>query len=271
MKATKEIAAIAVLALGVAGVGQLYAETQKTEGTPQAQVSQEAVRGSEADRQVELSEHGLAAMNDIHLARVAINDGYVDNARDLLKEAKSLLDTVKSEDRPASAEKAQQVAQDTQGSRDDMIPILSDLQVVESYSLDAAKPKATQSATASADKASSGDAAKAVDSKAAKTQARSDAVAKASEHLSKGERGAAAEALQMVDLALVDQTLSMPLSQTVESVDQALKLIQKDELHQANLELKKARDALVLTTHVVNEPLGSTDSGKAPESAKQSG
>lgn len=269
MKKTKAIAGMTILALGVAGGGRLYAETHKTEADAQAQMTQEVVSGSAADRQVELSERGLSAMNDIHLARLALNDGYVDKAKDLLGEAKDLLQRVKSEDRPASHEPGKQAGTDSQATGDDMIPILSELQVVESYAVDAAAPGADQAAEQTASK--TGKAAPSEDAKAARAKDRSDAVAKANEHLSKGDREAAAAALRLVDLALVDQTLSMPLSETTESVDQALRFIKKDELYEANLELKKARDALAVTTHVVAAPIGKDDSAKAPEPAKSAG
>jgi hypothetical protein len=39
-------------------------------------------------------------MNDIQMARMAVNDGFVDNARKLLAEAKTLLGQVEQEDTP---------------------------------------------------------------------------------------------------------------------------------------------------------------------------
>ncbi|MBK1723444.1 YfdX family protein [Thiocystis violacea] len=271
MKPTKAIAVMTVVALGVAGAGQLYAETQKAESSAGTEVSQQVSGGPQAKDQIELSEHGLAAINDIHLARVAVNDGYVDNARNLLKEARTLLDQVKSEDKPIKVQTdvrrdGKEVEHQTQSVTADMIPIMSEMQVVESYSLANAKSAKGSAETASSQgKTAQNSPAASASAKTDQAEARTAAVAKANAHLSQGDRGAAAEALRLVDLALVDQTVSMPLAETTQSVDRAIQFIDQDKLHEANLELKQVRDGLVLTTHVVAAPVGTTKTSPSPK------
>lgn len=265
----------------MAGVGTLYAATHQTQTPGNTEISETLSGGPGLSQQVGLSEHGLAAINDVRLARVAINDGYIDNAKSLLKDAQDLLGQVKSEDKPMTVKtdvdvNGKQVQHDSKAVKADLIPIMSEMQVVESYTVKdqggqaAQQSKAAQQdKTAQQGKADQNGSTKTASAKSpAPSKARTDAIAKANEHLSKGERGAAAEALRLVDLALVDQTVSMPLKETTQSVDQAMKLINQDKLHQANLELKKVRDNLVLTTHVVTAPdtAGNTGSGQSQTS-----
>jgi hypothetical protein len=190
------------------------------------QVTETYSGGPTADQAKEMSREGLAAVRDIHMARVALNDGYKDNAKKLLDEAHGLLEKVKGENLPITVTEQVKVGDkdihsDKSTVAPDMIPILSELQVVEDF-------------TASPTKA--------------------EAVSKAKEHLGKGARDKAAEVLKVAEVGLVSQDLSMPLSDTLGRVDQTLKLIDGDKLYEANLELKKALEGLVRETTILVQP-----------------
>jgi hypothetical protein len=218
------------------------AQTAKGGEEGPLQISETVSGGPTAHQATEMSREGLEAVRDIHMARVAINDGYKDNAKKLLDEAHGLLEKVKSEDRPMTVTEQVKIGdKDTHSEKNtvvpDTIPILSELQVVEDF-------------TASPEK--------------------SEAVSKAKEHLGKGARDKAVEVLKAADVGLVSQDLSLPLSDTMARVDQTLKLIAGDKLYEANLELKKALDGLVRETTVLVQPALAAvqPATKSPDSAQ---
>ena len=275
MKSAVFLTAASLIALSVAGLGQLHAATDSNK-TP-TEVSEAVSGGATSAQDVDMSEHGLAAMNDIHLARTAINDGYVDSAKKLLDEAHMLLGRVASEDMPVTVTTEVKVGdkttqKETVTAKPDLIPILSELQVVEGF---AAQPQdaaaASQSADQPADQAAEQAVSQAVTQSAGKAPqsspdkqadnaarpSKSDriaAVGQAREQLSKGDREGAIETLRLVDLGLVSRTLSMPLAETNSHVDKAIALLDEGKLHEANLELKQAKDGLVADTVVMIEP-----------------
>jgi len=187
----------------------------------------------------QMSANGLAAARAVGLARVALNDGYVDESKQILTEAQGLLEKVKQSDKPMTV--ATQIKVGDKSIRNDkatvtpdLIPIFSEVRIVEAYDQDPAKV---------------------------------DAVKKAREHLKKGEQKEAVAALRLAEVGLVTREVSMPLSETVASVDRALKLIDSGKLHEANLELKKVNDGLLETSDVLVEPdpaVASSDQGQAP-------
>ena len=271
-------ASLIALALAGAGTTQLFAGTPAGANTP-VTISNEHVSGGPNARQdVEMSEHGLAAMNNIYLARIAVNDGTVDGAKDLLKQAKTLLDQVKSEDRPMKVTADvkvgdKQAKKETSNGPADLIPIMGDTQIVEAYAPEQsgqsagqdtsaqASPQSQpqsqqaqpQAKTAASDNGQSSSEQAAAGNKPSHGE-RMAAVQKARQQLRNGDRKGAAETLRLVELDLVSQIVSMPLHETTQHVDKALSLIDKDKLHQANLELKKAKDDLVVETSVAVGP-----------------
>jgi hypothetical protein len=256
MKRSVALTAASLIALALAGAGttQLLAGTP-ADKTQSAVVSEQVTGGPTAKQDVEMSEHGLAAMNDIYLARIAINDGYVDNAKDLLKDARTLLDQVKSEDKPVkvtaevkTGDKAGK--KETASAKADLIPIMGDTQIVEAYAPEQAKQAAHEDSSATAKP----DAKTAASSDKSTHAQRVAAVNKARDQLRGGDTQAAAETLRLVELDLVSEVVSMPLNETSQHVDKAIALIDKGKLHEANLELKKAKDGLIVETSVAVEP-----------------
>jgi hypothetical protein len=270
------------LALAAGTVGRLYAETTQPGAT--STVEEQISGGPSTEQQTEMSEHGLAAMNDIQMARVAVNDGDVDGARQLLDEAKTLLEKVKEEDVPVTVTTKVKVGdeptkEETVRGNPDLIPILGKTQLVEGYAATVAdRPDAEAAHGATkpgADdlsaNASGGDEPAANEASDAKPTAseRAAAVQQARQQMRDGDRAGAIETLRLVDLGLVSQVVSMPLADTSDHVDKALALIDEEQFYQANLELKRATEELVVQTQIVVEPaagpVGGDDTQAEPE------
>jgi hypothetical protein len=289
MKLSVALTAASLIALSVAGAGGLYAGTNAD--TQSSKTVHEQFSGGPDVRQAnQMSEHGLAAMNDIHLARIAVNDGYIDNATRLLKEARTLLDQVADVDPPVTVTTEikvgdEPVKKETVTKKPDLIPILAEMQLVEGFTAtddaaDAAKAEAaaqpgsttTGSAssgdTPSADQQPNSDAKPADQVATAKsqptTEQRAAAVKQAQRQMQNGDRQAAVETLRLVDLGLISRVVSMPLQETSTHVNTAMALIEQGKLHEANLELKRVKDGLIVDTSVAVEPADALVPSAAP-------
>jgi hypothetical protein len=230
--------AVAV-ALALSGTGITYGLADSGNTAPAAPAAEKGAKdqsptevirtysGGPSEKQDrQMSEEGLTAVRHIQLARIALNDGYTEQSKKLLTQAKDLLGKIKTSDKPVTVATevkvgSKEVSDAKKKVTPDLIPILAELQVVEDYTQNPTKAKA---------------------------------VDKAKEHLSKSERDKAIETLKLAEVGLVSRDLSMPLADTIGEVDQALKLIDSNELYKANLELKKISDGLVSDTTVLVEP-----------------
>jgi hypothetical protein len=271
------VTAASLIALAVAGGGRLYAETNTAKAATET-VSEQVSGGATPAADADMSEHGLAAMNDVHMARMAVNDGDVDNAKQLLKEAQTLLAKVKSENQPVTITTEVKVGdkpakKETVSEKPDLIPILADMKVIEGMvAADNATNTKPKTAGSEGSAASGKDEATAKQAKAASAAAKVVAANTANEQLNKGDRNGAIETLKAADLGLVSEIVSMPLAQTSAHVDKALALIDKGQLHEANLELKQAKDELVVDTTVIVEPVNAAatnNPGKTGNSPQQ--
>ncbi|MCG6940224.1 MAG: YfdX family protein [Thiohalocapsa sp.] len=280
MKRSLKLTAVSVLALALAGglSADLLAESNPGKGTPATE--QSAAKNGDVAQEVAISEHGMAAINDIQLARLAINDGYTDNAAKLLKDAKKLLKQVKEEDQPAmasaQAKTGDKQQKKTETEKPDMVPILSEIGFVEALAATpasgtqasgthAAKPETAQTSEQTSSQQETGKQQKA-EAAGPTREERVAAAQKAREQWRKGDRQGAIETLKPVELGLVTRTIDMPLTETNKHLDQAISLLDKGKYHEANLALKKIEDGLVVATDVVIEPAGkaaASDTGKA--------
>lgn len=262
MKRFHQITVVTIVALAFVGISRHAVQAGISASAPATNITQIVTGGPTPKQAAELSEQGLAAVNQVHLARLAINDGYVDSAKKLLADARKQLDQVRKEDRPVTVTTDVKVAnQPVQHERTqeqlDLIPILSELEVVEGFVTPEANatPPADQTAAVKAQPtattAKTGNADTATD----QAKAKDTAIAQAKEHLRQGDRQAAAQALKLADLTLVSRVLSLPLAQTNAHVNTAIQLVEQGKLHEANLELKAIQDGLVITTAVVDEPI----------------
>lgn len=293
MKLSVALTAASLIALSVAGAGGLYAGTNADDASAN-NASSETVHeqisgGPDVAQANQMSEHGLAAMNDIHLARIAVNDGYIDNAKQLLKEARTLLDQVAAVDPPVTVTTEIKVGdkpakKETVTEKPDLIPILAEMQLVEGFTAsdaaDVANPQAaTQPGTASSDSTPMANQQPSSDAKPADqavtasskpttdkptTEQRAVAVKEAQRQLQNGDRQAAVETLRLVDLGLISRVVSMPLQETSNHVNTAMALIDQGKLHEANLELKRVKEGLIVDTSVAVEPAAAAAPSAAP-------
>ena len=288
MKLSVALTAASLIALSVAGAGGLYAGTNADDASAN-NASSETVHeqisgGPDVAQANQMSEHGLAAMNDIHLARIAVNDGYIDNAKQLLKEARTLLDQVAAVDPPVTVTTEIKVGdkpakKETVTEKPDLIPILAEMQLVEGFTAsdaaDAANPQAatqpggaSSGSTPMANQQPSSDAKPADQAATAKseptTEQRAVAVKEAQRQLQNGDRQAAVETLRLVDLGLISRVVSMPLQETSNHVNTAMALIDQGKLHEANLELKRVKEGLIVDTSVAVEPAAAAAPSAAP-------
>jgi len=273
MKRSLKLTAVSMIALAVAGglSANLLAGTKADQGAPAAS-GESATKGADTDAAAAISEHGMAAMNDIQLARLAINDGYTDKGADLLSDAQTLLKKVDDENEPVTVTAEVKVGdkpaqKQTVTKKPDLIPILSEVGFIEAV---AAAPAKNETDAAHATQApSKGNGAPAA-SAGPNNAKRVAAAEKARKQWRSGDREGAMETLKPVELGMVARVVSMPLKETGEHLKQAITLLEKGKYHEANLALKGIEDGLVVATDVVIEPAGNAAAaaaGTTPESA----
>lgn len=268
MQMSKKVLLTSVLALSVAGgvTGQLMAATNAASANASsgsaAADSNSTQSSPEAADISGISEHGMTAISDIQLARMAINDGYTDKAGELLNQARTLLDQVEEENPPVTVRTEVKVGDQPAKKKSvtgkpNMIPILSEIGIIE-----AVVPEEAGSAAASDDPGSSSDADSST-AHSSKVQ-KSAAIAKAKTQLQQGDAQAAVETLEPVELALVARVVSMPLKETSQHLDEARNQLADSKFHEANLSLKAIEDGLVVATKSVIESVAAM----APNSSK---
>ncbi len=271
MKRSLKLTAVSMIALAVAGglSANLLAATKAHQGAPAAE--QSATQGSGMEAAAAISEHGMAAINDVQLARLAINDGYTDKGAELLSDAETLLKKVDEENEPVTVTSEVKVGdkparKQTVTKKPDLIPILSEVGFIEAV---VAEPTKDASGTAQvADAPSAGSGAAQPTTGATHTE-RVAAAEKARKQWRSGDRKGAMATLKPVELGMVTRVVSMPLKETGEHLKQAIALLEEGKYHEANLALKGIEDGLVVATDVVMEPAGNTAaaaSGTKPES-----
>ena len=281
MKRSLKLTAVSLVALAMAGglSGTLLAGTDVHKAAPGA-TEQQGPDAADAAEEAALSDHGMAAINDIQLARLAINDGYTDNAVKLLQDAKSLLKQVDDENVPVTVSTEVKVGDKppqtkTVTEKPDLIPILSEIGFIEGVAQTSVKgePASAQHAgkqpaeqTASAQPAAAGPEAQGNAETAHPSRtARMAAAEKARKQWRSGDRQAAMETLKPVELGLITRVVSMPLKETSNDLNQAISLLEKGKYHEANLALKAVEDGLIVSTDVVMEPaakVAAADTGK---------
>jgi hypothetical protein len=175
-----------------------------------------------------VSKEGGSAMQDVRWARVAIFDGQPKQAEKILEQAKKDLTTVEKQapkmvvtvnTKEQLGDKTVDAEKTTQAT--DLIPIDAALTLSEDFT---ATPEKTKQ------------------------------IAKANEHLKKGETSKAVEVLHEADIGVgVTRTL-MPVKSTSTHVDKAIELLKDHKYYEANLALKAAEDGQVVDTVLLYEP-----------------
>ncbi|SCX22236.1 MULTISPECIES: YfdX family protein [Agrobacterium] len=173
-----------------------------------------------------LSRDGIAAFRDIHLARIAVFDADPATAKKLVAEAQSALKKAKADDSiflkaeaamkpPASAPAAAKSKTADASAQTAWIPIDGQFTLEEDF---VATPEKQQ------------------------------AVARANEHLKKGERSKAVETLRLAGIDVSTTIAALPLNQTITGVDDAAKLLDENKFYEVNAKLKTVEDGLVFDT-----------------------
>ena len=275
MKRSLKLTAVSMFALALAGGlwANLLAGTNADKGAPAA-ADQSSASGTGQAAPAPISEHAMASINDIQLARLAINDGYTDKAAELLKDAETLLKKVDDENEQATVSAEANIGnkpaqQHNVTSKHDLIPILSEVRFFEALVGPAiAQPAPSAAGGTQADPAATD--SKPVQGDQGQSQAafshseRMAASQKAREQLHSGDREGAVETLKTVELGLATRVVSMPLKETHDHLKEAISLLNKRKYHDANLALKAIEDGLVVSTDLIVEPVGDT---VAPTSA----
>jgi hypothetical protein len=186
------------------------------------------------------STEGYMAMRDIRLARVAIFSGHVNAATSYVEDAKQDLATAGKEAGKRTVTLHVEEQPGAKGAKGRNIAI-GDLISV--------------------------DAAVILSEDFTVTPEKKGAVAKANEHLKKGEVRKAVEILRAADIGVaVTQTL-IPVKTTEENVEKAIGLLKNHKYYEANLALKAAEDGAVIDTVIASEP---ASVGAAKEKASES-
>jgi tetratricopeptide (TPR) repeat protein len=77
--------------------------------------------------------------------------------------------------------------------------------------------------------------------------AKASAVAKANEHIKKGERDKAIETLRLADIRVETSAAVLPVKSTMEHLDKAHAMLREGKFYEANLQLKAVEDSVVIS------------------------
>jgi len=177
--------------------------------------SQEKAKSEAADKDfVKVSEDALMSMRDLHNARLAIFNGQPEQARTYVDAAVTRI--------AATEQEADKFALDTKAAKADdrYVPFDAALTVMDSY-----EP----------------------------SEAKSEHIAKANEHLHKGEKTEAMEALKLGEIDVAVTTSLVPVKLAKAHIDEAAKLISEGKYYEANLALKVVDDAVVVETLAIDD------------------
>ncbi len=189
---------------------------------------------------LKLSQDGFNAMRFVRAARVSLFNGKTDQVPELLKDAKTALESAEKE-APSFAVKVSEslngksAGTESETEKVDVIPIDASIAVADDYVL---------------------------------TNEKKAHIAKANEHFKKGQSKEAMEELRLADVDLNYTRTLMPLNSTMKHVDQALKLLGEHKYYEANLALKAAEDGLTIETVNLLEPAGKHAAAAAKPGAK---
>ena len=162
---------------------------------------------------VKVSEDALTSMHDLHGARLAIFNGQPEKALTFVDAAVTRIGVaVKDADKYALDTKAPK-------ADDSYVPFDANLTVLNTFEPTAEKAKQ---------------------------------IAKANEHLHKGEKQEAIKALKLAEIDVAVTTSMIPVKFAKERIDKAAKLVADHKYYEANLALKSVDDAVIVETYAVD-------------------
>jgi hypothetical protein len=182
-------------------------------GTEASAKDQSANEAAEKDF-VKVSEDALISMRDLHAARLAIFNGQPERARTYVDAAVTRIG--------AAVRDAEQYALDTKAPKaeDSYIPFDANLTVLNAF-----EP----------------------------TKEKEKHIAKANEHLHKGNKKDAIEALKLAEIDVAVTTSMIPVNFAKEHIELASKLVSEGKYYEANLALKAVDDAAVVETFAIDD------------------
>jgi hypothetical protein len=189
-----------------------------------------AAQENKAEKVLEnISKEGRTAMQELRLARVAIFNGQLKQAKDMLdrskkelstveKQAPELVVTIKTEEKA----EGKTVSNEKAAISSDLIPIDAGLVVAEDF---------------------------------VATPEKSEKIKKANEHLKNNETSKAIGVLREAGIGLSISRVLMPVKETLKHVDKAIEQFGEHKYYEANLALKAAEDGLIVDSVLLYEPV----------------
>jgi hypothetical protein len=220
----KKLLAVAIataLSTGMVGIGttSVYAADDSAQGAtpaqhavsvPDAASAKEQTANKATDKEfIKVSEDAQMTMRNVHAARLAIYNGMTDQAQTYVDAAVARVE--------ATMKDANKYAVNTKAPHDNdvYVPFDSSLAVADDFVPNPAKMKH---------------------------------IAKANEHLRKGEKKEALEVLKLGDVDVSIGTELVPVKLAKQHIDEAAKLVDEGKYYDANLVLKSVEDAVVVET-----------------------
>jgi len=224
------IVALATTALLTAGV-----ERAASQQTPAQQQSMPQQTSASKDFG-KLSADGSKAFQDLTLARVAIFDGRIDEAKKYVKQAETAFDKAKTDEAVFTKAEA------------DLKPLAGKNPPVN-QTVGAAPPASKSADSKSAEQMKTPvawlpvDGAFTINEDYTANPAKKAAVAEANKSLKSGDRSGAMDKLKLADMN-IDVTLAVvPLEQTIDNVHQAAGLIDDGKYYEASQLLRQVQDS----------------------------
>lgn len=169
----------------------------------------------EADKDfVKVSEDATTTMRDVHGARLAIFNGETERAQTYVDAAVTRIGS--------AVEDADKYALDTKTPKadDSYVPFDANLTVLNTFEPTADKEKH---------------------------------IAKANEHLHKGEKQEAVKALKLAEIDVAVTTSTVPVKFAKEHIDRAAKFVAEHKYYEANLALKAVDDSVLVETYAIDD------------------
>jgi hypothetical protein len=222
-------AVAAALSTGVVTSGMIpaFAADAAPKGTEAAAKAQAKNEVAEKDF-MKVSEDALMSMRNLNSARLAIFNGMPERAQTYVDAAVTRIG--------ATVEDADKYALDTKApkSEDSYVPFDASLTVLDTF-----EP----------------------------SEKKAEHIAKANEHLHKGENKKALEALKLGEIDVAVATSLVPVKFAKEHIEDAAKLVREGKYYEANLALKAVDDSVVVETYAVD----SVPKTKAKATEKEKG
>ena len=203
-----------VLSIGmIASVTTSVFAAEDQPATTQASAKDKAANKAADKDFVKVSDDALTSMHDVHGARLAIFNGEPQKALTYVDAAVTRIGAaVKDADKFALETKAPK-------TDDSYVPFDANLTVLNAF-----EP----------------------------TKEKAEHIAKANEHLHKGEKQEAIKSLKLAEIDVAVTTSMIPVQFAKERIDQAAKLVAAHKYYEANLALKSVDDSVLVETYAVD-------------------